>query len=383
MAGKDKKSMEKYLGQDIPKLGFGLMRLPMINDSIDIEQVKDMTDLFLAKGFRYFDTAYGYNNGDSERAAKKALVERYPREEYLLATKLPAWAGPKTKEEAQRMLYTSLERTGAGYFDFYLLHNLGETRTESFDRFDIWNFLSKTKQAGLIRHLGFSIHDKAQVLDKILTEHPEMEFVQLQINYADWDNPRIESRLCYEVARKHGKPVIIMEPVKGGLLASPPPAVGKILKDADPGASTASWAMRFAASLDGVITVLSGMSDMAQMEDNISYMSDFKPLSKAERETISRAQSAISDIASIPCTSCAYCMDGCPQSIAIPGIFGAMNMLTVYKDEQAAKGSYFWSTKGINLSDASACIECGHCESVCPQHISIIEELKNAAGALG
>jgi predicted aldo/keto reductase-like oxidoreductase len=355
----------------------------MNGSGIDIEQVKSMVDLFLEKGFRYFDTAYGYHNGDSERTVKKALAERYPREKYLLATKLPAWAGPKTKEEAQRMFYTSLERTGAGYFDFYLLHNLGEMRTEFFDRFDIWDFLSRRKQEGLIRHLGFSVHDKAETLDKILTDHPEMEFVQLQINYADWDNPRIESRLCYETARKHGKPVIVMEPVKGGLLASPPPAVGKVFKDANAGASLSSWAIRFAASLDGIITVLSGMSNIEQMEDNLSFMKDFKPLSKDELEAINKAQSVLGGIPSVPCTSCAYCMDGCPQSIAIPGIFGAMNMLTVYKDEGAAKGSYYWSTKGAHLNDASACIECGHCESVCPQHISIIEELKNAAAALG
>lgn len=368
--------MENYLGRDIPKLGFGLMRLPMLDGGIDIEQVKAMVDMFLANGFTYFDTAYGYHDGNSERAVKEALVERYPRDAYTLATKLPAWAGPETREEAQRMFYTSLERTGAGYFDFYLLHNLGETRTQYFDRFDIWDFLNKKKQEGLIRHLGFSMHDKAQELDKILTEHPEMEFVQLQINYADWENPRIESKLCYEAARKHGKPVIVMEPVKGGLLASPPPAVGKILKDADPGASLPSWAIRFAASLDGIVTVLSGMSDLAQMEDNLSYMKSFKPLSRDEREIINKAQATFSMFPTIPCTSCAYCTGGCPQSIAIPGIFGAMNILNLYDNEQAAKDSYFWSTKGNNMNGPSACIECGQCESVCPQHIKIIEELK-------
>jgi predicted aldo/keto reductase-like oxidoreductase len=280
------------------------------------------------------------------------------------------------------MFYTSLERTGAGYFDFYLLHNLGEARTGFFDRFDIWDFLAQRKQEGLIRHLGFSLHDKADVLDEVLTEHPEMEFVQLQINYADWDNPRIESKQCYETVRKHGKPVIVMEPVKGGLLASPPPAVGSILTDANPDASLPSWAIRFAASLDGIVTVLSGMSNIEQLKDNISFMQDFEPLNKEERETISRAQSVINTIGTIPCTSCEYCMAGCSQSIAIPGIFGAMNTLTIYKDEQAAKGSYFWSTKAMHFGGASDCIECGHCESVCPQHISIIEGLKKAAAAL-
>jgi len=212
-----------------------------------------------------------------------------------------------------------------------------------------------------------------------LTEHPEMEFVQLQINYADWDNPMIESRLCYEVARKHGKPVVIMEPVKGGLLASPPPDVEKIFKDANPCASLPSWAIRYAASLDGVITVLSGMSSMEQLEDNISYMEKFEPLSEKERETINTAQSVLSTIPSIPCTSCAYCMEGCPQSIAIPGIFKSMNMINIYNNVQAAKNSYKWNTKGNNLNGASACIECGHCESVCPQHIKIVDELKKAA----
>ncbi len=371
--------MENYLGQNIPKLGFGLMRLPMSNDEIDVEEVKKMVDLFLSKGFTYFDTAYGYNNGNSERAIKEALVERYPRDKYLLATKLPAWAGAKTKEEAQQMFHTSLERTGAGYFDFYLLHNLGEARTQSFDKFGIWDFLRQKKKEGLIRHLGFSFHDKAAVLDKILTEHPEMEFVQLQINYADWDNPMIESKMCYETARKHGKPVIIMEPVKGGILASPPPAVEKIFKDANPNASLPSWAIRYAASLDGIITVLSGMSNMDQLEDNISYMKNFQQLTEKEYEVINRAQVALDAISSIPCTSCAYCMKGCPQSIAIPGIFKSMNMINIYNNEQAAKGSYAWNTKLSNLNGASACIECGQCESVCPQHIKIIDELKKAS----
>jgi len=371
--------MGNYLGQNIPKLGFGLMRLPMLNGEIDVEQVKKMVDLFLAKGFRYFDTAYGYNGGNSEKAIREALVERYPRDSYLLATKLPAWAGVKTKEEAQKMFYKSLERTGAGYFDFYLLHNLGESRTQSFDKFEIWEFLQQKKQEGLIQHIGFSFHDKAAVLDKILTEHPEMEFVQLQINYADWDNPMIESKLCYEVARKHGKPVVIMEPVKGGLLASPPPNVEKIFKDANPNASLPSWAIRYAASLDGIITVLSGMSSVEQLEDNISYMGKFEPLSEKERETINMAQSVLSTIPSIPCTSCDYCMEGCPQSIAIPGIFKSMNMINIYNNVQAAKNSYTWNTKGNHLNGASACISCGHCESVCPQHINIIDELKKAA----
>lgn len=371
--------MENYFGQEIPKLGFGLMRLPMLNGKVDIDQVKIMADMFFEKGFTYFDTAYGYINGNSELAVKDVLTDRYPRESYILATKLPAWSGAKTKEEAQNMFYTSLERTGAGYFDFYLLHNLGEARTEFFDKFGIWEFLQEKKKEGLIRHIGFSFHDKAAVLDKILSEHPEMEFVQLQINYADWDNPMIESKLCYETARKHGKSIIIMEPVKGGLLASPPPAVESIFKEADKDASLASWAIRFAASLDGIITVLSGMSDIAQMENNLSFMENFIPLSEKDYEVISKAQDVLKTIPSIQCTACTYCMKGCPKSIAILGILKSMNMINVYKNETAAKNSYIWNTKLSRLNGASSCIACGECEKVCPQHIKIIDELKKAA----
>ena len=366
----------KYLGENIPKLGFGLMRLPMLGEAVDIEQVKVMVDKFLDAGFTYFDTAYGYIGGKSEEAAKAALVDRHPREKFQLATKLPAWAGANTAEEAKEMFYTSLRRTGAGYFDFYLLHNCGDNRTDKFDEYGLWDFVLEQREKGLIKHVGFSFHDKADVLDDILTKHPEMEFVQLQINYADWDSATVQSRKCFEVAKKHNKPVIIMEPVKGGLLANPPESVAQVLKAANPEDSFSSWAIRFAASLENVITVLSGMSNIEQIEDNIATMSGFRPLSKDESAVIDKAREKLSAIPSIPCTGCSYCVKGCPMNITIPGIFSAMNTNLIYNNFKSAKGSYGWATNGGGL--ASKCIECGQCESVCPQHIAIIEELKRA-----
>jgi predicted aldo/keto reductase-like oxidoreductase len=373
-----------YLGEDIKKLGFGLMRLPMIGGAdgeVDIEQLKDMVDLFMSKGFTYFDTAYGYGNGKSEAAAKVALIDRYPRESFQFATKLPAWAGPKTAEEARQMFWTSLERTGAGYFDYYLLHNLGGARTDKFDEYGIWEFALEMKAKGLIRHVGFSMHDSAEALDKILTAHPEMEFVQLQINYADWESGSVQSRLCYEVALKHQKPVIIMEPVKGGALSALPESVAAILREANPAMSEASWAIRFAASLDQIITVLSGMSTLEQMKDNISYMEQFKPLDAAEKVAVEKARLALESIPRIACTSCSYCVKDCPVGIHIPGYFDAMNRYLVYNDLGAAKFGYqleqmFGSEKG------SACIACGACEAVCPQKINVIAELKRVAGVL-
>ena len=276
-----------YLGEEIKKLGFGLMRLPQKDGLIDIEQTKVMVDKFLEAGFTYFDTAWAY--AGSEDAIRQALVERYPRDKFQLATKNAAWINCKTREEAIAQFDTSLKQTGAGYFDFYLLHNLGESRTKAFDDFDMWSWIQEMKAEGKIKHIGFSFHSTPEELEEILTKHPEMEFVQLQINYADWENPAIKSRECYEVARKHGKPVIIMEPVKGGMLANPPEQVQEVFKKANPNASIASWAIKFAASLEGVITVLSGMSNVEQMEENISYMKDFNGLTEKEQETLNKA----------------------------------------------------------------------------------------------
>lgn len=368
------------LGTSIGKLGFGLMRLPMEDGAVDQRQVDAMTDRFLERGFQYFDTAYGYLGGRSEEAARKALVERYPREQFLLATKLPAWAGVETKEQAEQMFWTSLERTGAGYFDFYLMHNLGDERTACFEQFGIWEFLQKRKEEGLIRHLGFSFHDKAQVLDELLNRYSDAEFVQLQINYADWESPVIESRLCYETARRHNKPVIIMEPVKGGSLVQLPPKARQVLQEANPNVSAASWALRYAASLDGVLTVLSGMSDMEQMEDNLNTMSPLQPLSDGERAVIDRVRAILDAQPQIPCTACQYCVKDCPQGVQIPSIFKAMNNYLVYENLAGAKGNYSFATR--NGGKASDWVACGQCESACPQHIRIIEELKKAAALL-
>jgi len=369
-----------YLGEKIKKLGFGLMRLPQDNGVIDIEQVKSMADRFLAEGFTYFDTAWAYPG--SEDAIRQALVERYPRGDFQLATKNAAWINCKTRDDAVAQFETSLKQTGAGYFDFYLLHNLGEGRTKFFDEFNMWDFVQEKKRQGLVKHVGFSFHSTPEELEKILNAHPEMEFVQLQINYADWENPAVQSRGCYEVARKHGKPVVIMEPVKGGMLATPPESVADIFKKANPNASLASWAIRFAANLDGIITVLSGMSDLAQMEDNLSYMKEFTSLSEKETATLQKAQQALREIPLIPCTTCNYCAKVCPKNIGISGSFTAMNYLTLYGSREAALHQEKWLVGGHGKKRAAECIKCGQCEQVCPQHIAIRKELEKVAHAL-
>lgn len=362
-----------YLGEEIKKLGFGLMRLPQKDGKIDVEQVKEMVDLFMEAGFTYFDTAWAY--AGSEDAIRQALVERYPRDSYQLATKNAAWIDCKTKEEAYAQFTTSLAQTGAGFFDFYLLHNLGEARTRYFDEFGMWDWILEKKKEGLIRHVGFSFHSTPEELEELLTAHPEMEFVQLQINYADWDNPVVQSRGCYEVARKHNKPVIIMEPVKGGMLATPPEPVKAVLHEAESDSSAASWAVRFAADLEGIITVLSGMSNIEQMKDNLSYMKSFAGFSESQKKVIQRAQEELKKIPLIPCTSCNYCAKVCPMEIGISGSFTAMNYLTLYGDKGMAKGQEAWLVGRHGKKQASECIQCGKCEEACPQHIAIRDTL--------
>ncbi len=366
------------------KLGFGLMRLPVTDPSdqasVDIEHLSKMVDTFIENGFTYFDTAWMYNNFASEGAAKAALVDRHPRESFTLSTKLHA-GFIETKEDRDKIFNSQLEKTGAGYFDYYLIHGIDAGMYPKYEKLDCFGWAMGKKEQGLIRHPGFSFHDTPELLDKILTEHPEMEFVQLQINYLDWESEWIHSRGIYEVATKHNKPIIIMEPVKGGTLASVPRPAEKLLKAADPNMSVPSWAIRFAASLPGVMMVLSGMSNMEQMQDNISYMSDFVPLTEAEKDMCFKVADIINSQIEIPCTACSYCTGGCPQNIAIPQFFSLYN-----EDRRENLEKKGWTVNFSNyealttkFGKASDCIECGQCEGVCPQHLPIIDNLKKIA----
>ncbi len=365
------------------KLGFGLMRLPL-NDpnnaaDIDLEKTKQMVDTFLEKGFTYFDTAWMYCGFNSEHAAKAVLVDRHPRDSYTLATKLHA-GFIKTKEDRDRIFNEQLEKTGVTYFDYYLLHDICMEHYEIYNELDCFHWLQDKKAQGLVKKIGFSFHDNAELLDKVLTEHPEMEFVQLQINYLDWDSVGVQSRKCYEVAVKHGKPVIVMEPVKGGTLAKVPEPVENLFKAKKPEMSVSSWAIRFAASLDNVMMVLSGMSNMEQLLDNIGYMADFQPLSEREHKVVAQAVDLINANIAIPCTGCSYCTDGCPMNIAIPRYFSLYNAdkQEIKEKDWTPQGGYYNSLTRV-FGKASACIACGQCESVCPQHLPVIEHLREVA----
>ena len=350
------------------KLGFGLMRLPLRDPddhkSIDLEQTKQMVDTFLARGFTYFDTAWMYCGFESENAIRKALVERYPRDSYTLATKLHA-AFIQTKEDRERIFLEQCAKTGVDFFDYYLIHDVNEEHYAIYQRLDCFNWLREKKQAGLVKKIGLSFHDTADVLDRVLSEQTGLDFVQLQINYLDWESESVQSRKCYEVARRHGLPVIIMEPVKGGTLANVPPAVRGLFKSNDPDASIPSWAIRFAAGLEGVMMVLSGMSNMEQLLDNTSYMSDFKPLTPEQLDLLPRAVALMRSDSAIPCTACAYCLDGCPQHIAIPRYFSLYNTAQG-SDGTAQRAEY--ATLTNRFGKASDCIGCGQCESPAPAH---------------
>ena len=369
--------------QNTKELGFGLMRLPLTdpNDgaSVDVELLKTMVDAFLEKGFTYFDTAWMYCGFQSECAIREALVKRHPRDSYTLADKLHA-GFLKTKEDRERIFQEQLRKTGVDYFDYYLLHDVGTDHYKTYQELDCFRWLEEKKAQGLARHIGFSYHDNAELLDRVLIEHPEVEFVQLQLNYLDWDSEGVQSRKCYETAVKHGKPVIVMEPVKGGTLARVPESVEKMFREARPEMSIPSWAIRFAASLEHVMVVLSGMSNMEQLLDNTDYVADFQPLSAQEQALVKKAVDAINSTIAIPCTGCSYCTEGCPQRIAIPKYFSLYNAdLQEIKEKSWRPQGEYYTRLTMNFGKASDCLECGQCEQVCPQHLPIIRHLKDVA----
>lgn len=376
--------MEQLFRDENKKFGFGLMRLPQLdpndgNSPVDVEACKEMVDYFMENGFTYFDTAWMYCGFQSEKATKEFLVDRYPRDSFTLTTKLHGGFF-NSEEEIEKIFETQLANCGVDFFDYYLLHDIGEDHYKKYTKFNCFDWLVKKKEAGLVKHIGFSYHDSAELLDRILTEHPEIEVVQLQLNYLDWDNAGIQSGKCYEVCVKHNKPVIVMEPVKGGTLANVPAEVEKLYKDYAPDMSVASWAIRFAASQPNVKMVLSGMGNMDMVRDNISYMKEFKPLTEEELALVKKSVDIINASIAIPCTGCAYCVDGCPKKIAIPKYFSLYNTeLQEYEGKGFTPQGNYYNRLTTNFGKASSCIQCGKCEKVCPQHLPIRENLKLVA----
>ncbi len=364
------------------KLGLGCMRFPLLDENdrkaFDIPQIEKMVDLFLDSGFTYFDTAYMYHDHESERLIKRVLVDRYERDKFLLATKMPV-VYLKEKEDMERIFSEQLEKTGAGYFDYYLLHALNEKYYSMAKELGTFEFVKDKMKEGLVRKMGFSFHDSAEVLDKILTEHPEVSFVQLQINYLDWESDAVQSKKCYEVALKHDKEIIVMEPVKGGALSKLPSKPQKMLNEADDSLSTASWAIRFAASLNNVIMVLSGMSTLEQTKDNISYMENFKPLTKDEMSLCLKVGEILANSVSVPCTSCRYCTESCPKNISIPDYFTLYNKALEKENVNFDEIKKEYDNLCRTFGKASSCIECKNCQEHCPQKIEVVNSLKKVA----
>ncbi len=363
------------------KLGLGCMRLPMdANKNIDKAQVCEMVDYYMEKGFNYFDTAYGYHDEKSEGVVRECVVERFERDKFYIADKLPLWL-VDTPETPQKLFDTQLERTGAKYFDYYLMHAVNAERAELLNNFKIWDWAREKKESGLVRCLGLSFHDKADVLDKILTEHPYVEFVQLQINYMDWESDAIESRKCYEVARRHGKEIIVMEPVKGGLLVNFNPSIKEHFTNFAPDKNVASWALRYVYSLEGVSMVLSGMSNFEQLAENIKTTDEFVVLSKEEQELIEKVRDEILSAKTVGCTSCEYCIKGCPANLKIPSLITSYNTYLQYGVASVGlRSSHAFICE--SAGKAADCIECGQCESVCPQHLEIIKAMNDMADKL-
>ncbi len=364
----------------MPKLGFGLMRLPEKDGVIDHEHVCRMVDKYMHAGMNYFDTAYIYHGGKSETAAREALVKRYPRESFMIATKLPAWE-VKKKEDIERIFNEQLERTGVDYFDLYLLHSIEEGNNyDTYVKYDCFKWGLEKKAQGKIRHFGFSFHGSPELLSEILDAHPEVEFVQIQLNYLDRTNPVVQSQRLYDILHERNIPIIVMEPVRGGMLASFTPDIEEKFKARQPERSIASWALRFVGSLPGVMTILSGMSTEEQMDDNISTFKNFEPLADDEFKLVNEITEDILSVPQIGCTACKYCCDGCPQKISIPDVFRTVNTLRRYPDDWRSKN--FYSGLVSRSGKASDCVGCGQCERVCPQHLPITSLLKEAAQIL-
>ena len=355
--------------------GFGCMRLPMNGDQVDIAETTRMVDEFLAQGFNYFDTAHGYIGGKSELALKECLTSRYPREAYSLTDKLTD-SYFQTETDIRPFFESQLEACGVDYFDFYLMHAQNADNFKKFKACRAYETAFALKAEGRIRHVGLSFHDRAEVLDQILTEYPQIEVVQIQFNYLDYDDIAVQSRKCYEVCRKHGKPVLVMEPVKGGSLVNLPEEAKKALDDLH-GGSPASYAIRFAAGFPGMMMVLSGMSDLEQMKDNLSYMRDFKPLNETELAAVNKVQEIFHKMNMIPCTACRYCVEGCPKQISIPDLFAIMNIKQLHHDWNA--DYYYEEVHTAPGRRASDCLKCGKCEKICPQHLPIRKLLEEVA----